>query len=68
MKSIARLVARGANSICAGQDSAGVRCYLQMSLGTVSATMMPESASGGIQESTLLMLVFVNTIVMEEGR
>lgn len=38
------------------------------SLGTVSATMMPESASGGVQESALLMLVFANTIVMEEGR
>ena len=46
----------------------GVRCYSQMSLSTVSATMMPESASGGVQESALLMLVFANTMVMEEGR
>ena len=62
------LVARGAASICARQDSAEVRCYSQMSLGTVSATMMPESESKGVQESAWLMFVFTNTIVMEEGR
>ena len=47
---------------------AGVRCYSQMSLGTVSAAMMSVRASGGVQESALLVLVFANTIVMEEGR